>query len=289
MLESLGHDIVTLEDWRGEPCDLLLALHARKSFPSIDRFHRERPGAPLVVALTGTDLYHDLPGNPEARRSIGMATRLVALQPKAVEALPEHQREKLRVIFQSVALTRATSPPDEGGFTTCVLSHLRAVKDPLRAARAARLAPAESRVLVLHAGAAIEPGAADEARAEEADNPRYRWLGELTHEEALELLARSHLLVLTSRLEGGANVVSEAIAASVPIVSSWIAGSIGILGEDYPGYFPVGDTRALANLLWRAERDNAFYADLKARCLRLQPLFDPGRERESWRMLLQEL
>jgi glycosyltransferase involved in cell wall biosynthesis len=78
---------------------------------------------------------------------------------------------------------------------------------------------------------------------------RYGWRGAVPRTEALAVLARSRLLALTSLQEGGANVVSEALAAGVPIVSSAIPGSIGLLGADYPGYFPVGDTEALATVL----------------------------------------
>lgn len=289
LLRELGHEVVVTDAWAGEPCDALVALHARKSHPSIARFRRERPDAPLVVALTGTDLYADLPTSAEARQSLELASRLVALQPAAREALPPHVRDKLRPIYQSAPAPRETPTPAADAFEVSVLSHLRAVKDPLRAAMAARLLPASSRIQVVHAGGVLDAGLDAQARSEEAATPRYRWLGELSRDEALRLLARSRLLALTSRLEGGANVVSEAIAASVPVVSSHIDGSIGILGADYPGYFPVGDTQALADLLVRAETDRAFYADLKARCERLKPLVDPARERESWRALLAEL
>jgi glycosyltransferase involved in cell wall biosynthesis len=102
-------------------------------------------------------------------------------------------------------------------------------------------------------------------------------------------LARSRLLAVTSKLEGGANVVSEALAHGVPVVSSHIEGSLGILGNDYPGYFPVGDTRALADLLIRCESDPAFYRSLQTHCRRLKPLVHPARERRSWKQLLAEL
>src|SRR5439155_19877091 len=110
---------------------------------------------------------------------------------------------------------------------------------------------------------------------------RYRWLGDLPRWKALRLLARSRLLVLTSRLEGGANAISEAIAAAVPVLASHISGSVGILGAGYPGYFPVGDTPALAVLLDRAETDADYYGSLQAWCRRLRPLVRPARERES--------
>lgn len=291
LLTQLDHEVAVSQEWTGEPCDVLVALHARRSFPSVDRFQRERPGAPLVVALTGTDLYADLDTSPEARRSLDLATRLVALQARAGERLPDRVRHKLRVIYQSAHAVDAADPPakDKDAFEVCVLSHLRHVKDPLRAAVAAALLPPSSRIRVLHAGAALEPDLAAQARAEQETNPRYRWLGELPREEALRLLARSSLLVLTSRLEGGANVVSEAIAADVPVVSSRIDGSIGLLGADYPGYFPVGDARALADLLFHVENDQPFYRELKNRCSRVKPLVDPARERESWSGLLAEL
>src|SRR5262249_302671 len=152
-----------------------------------------------------------------------------------------------------------------------------------------RLLPSSSQVRVLQVGAALSSDMEEQARAEEAGNPRYRWLGDLPRWKALRVLARSRLLVLTSLLEGGANVGSEAIAASVPVLASHIPGSVGILGADYPGYFPIGDTRALAQLLSRAENDAAFYNALTAHSRRLRPLVRPGRERESWRRLLREL
>jgi len=97
------------------------------------------------------------------------------------------------------------------------------------------------------------------------------------------------LLVQTSLSEGGANVISEAIAASVPILASAIPGSIGLLGQDHPGYFPVGDEQALSALLWRAETDTEFYESLQERSRSLRPLVDPAREMASWEQLLQEL
>src|SRR5262249_40608724 len=120
-------------------------------------------------------------------------------------------------------------------------------------------------------------------------NPRYRWLGERPRGRALYFLSGCRLLALTSHLEGGANAVSEALAVGVPVGSSRIAGSGGLLGAGYPGYFPCRDARALAGPLRRAETDAAFYGDLRARCERLRGLADPRRERQTWQKLLGEL
>jgi len=289
LLRALGHRVTIGQAYRGERCDVLVALHAGRSAPSVERFRAERPDAPLVLALTGTDLYGEIHTSPVAQRSLELATRIVVLQPEGVAELPERLRPRARVIYQSVEAPRSLPPPRDDRFEVCVMGHLRPVKDPLRTALAARLLPADSRVHVVHLGAALSDDMAEQARAEMAANPRYRWLGELPRGKALRLLARCRLLVLTSQLEGGANVVSEALAASVPVVSSRIAGSLGLLGEDYPGYFPVGDTRALADLLHRAEADADFYRTLQEWCARLRPLVDPARERQSWEELLREL
>ena len=288
-LRELGHHVRVAQEYDSQRCDLLIALHAFKSHASIRRFRSERPQDPLVLCLTGTDLYGDIHTRPEARASLELATRLVVLQPLGLDALPEPLRGKTRVIYQSVPALTIKGQPRRDVFEVCVLGHLRPVKDPLRTAWAARLLPASSRVRVLQVGGALSDDLAEQARAEEACNPRYRWLGERPRGQALRLLARCRLLALTSELEGGANVISEAVGLGVPVVSSRIAGSLGLLGADYAGYFPFGDTPALADLLWRAETDTAFHDTLLAQGAQRRPLFEPARERQSWHELLREL
>jgi putative glycosyltransferase (TIGR04348 family) len=288
ILRGLGHRVRVTQRYAGEALDLLVALHARKSAESVAAFARDHPRAPIVVTLTGTDVYHDLGRSAAARRSLALATRIVALQPLAGRELPASLRAKVRVVHQSARRPSRPARRRSDIFEVAVLAHLRAVKDPLRAARAARLLPAGSRIRILHLGAPLDPRLARQARREAAGNPRYRWLGERPRGQALRILARCRLLVLTSRLEGGANAVSEAVVCGVPVISSRIAGSVGLLGSDYPGYFPPGDTRALARLLERAERDGAFRARLAARGRRLRPRFAPARERAAWRRLIEE-
>jgi glycosyltransferase involved in cell wall biosynthesis len=95
--------------------------------------------------------------------------------------------------------------------------------------------------------------------------------------------------VITSRIEGSSNVLSEALACAVPVIASRISGLIGTLGRDYPGYFPVGDTRALSRILRRAEIDAAFYRSLKSAAKELSTLISPRREVAAWKELLTEL
>jgi putative glycosyltransferase (TIGR04348 family) len=288
ILQNLGHRVSVDEKYRGQTCDILVALHARKSSESIRVFKKQYPDRPLAVALTGTDLYRDIRASGAARQSLDLADRLIVLQSMGPAELPRRLRRKTRVIYQSASRVRGAERRGNV-FKVCVIGHLRSEKDPMRTALAARSLPALSKIQVVHVGRAMNEEMGARARAETARNPRYCWLGELPHWKTRRLLAGSHLLALTSRMEGSANVLSEAIASSVPVVASKISGLIGTLGKRYPGYFPVGNTRALARLLRRAESDPRFYRQLKSHCARLRPLADPRRERGAWKKLLAEL
>ena len=289
LLRRLGCRVRVVQAYDGEPCDLLIALHARKSAASVARVRRESPETPIVVALTGTDLYHDLRRSASARRTIDVASKLVVLQPLALRELPARYWPKTVVIRQSVRMPWVRPPARARHFDVAVLSHLRRVKDPLRAAYAARRLPPESRIRVLHAGAALELAYIDRVRAEAERNPRYVWKGELPRWKAKRLLASSHLLLVTSRSEGGANVISEAAVAGVPILATRVPGNIGLLGKTYPGYFDVGDTEGLAELMRRAETDRDFYADLVRHVRALKRLLLPARELAAWKLELEEL
>ncbi|HEX5412568.1 MAG TPA: selenoneine biosynthesis selenosugar synthase SenB [Terriglobia bacterium] len=294
ILRKLGHHVMLAQSYQGTPVDLLLALHAKRSYPAIRRFHRLHPDRPLIVALTGTDVYRDLRKSRRAQTSLDLATRLVVLQPKALDEIRPRLRDKAAVIFQSARpaprnCPRPLAARNARSFDVCVVGHLRPVKDPFRAALAARLLPPDSCIRILHFGAALSAGMANFARAEMERNSRYHWRGERPRWNLQRILARSRLCVLSSKLEGGANLLSEAIVNRVPVLASRIPGSVGILGEDYPGYFRVGDTGQLAQLLERAENDRAFLRLLRSRCARRLALFQPAREKAAWRKLLNDL
>jgi glycosyltransferase involved in cell wall biosynthesis len=111
-----------------------------------------------------------------------------------------------------------------------------------------------------------------------AREPRYRWLGSLPHAQALRWLASSHAMVISSRMEGGANVVCEALRIGVPVLASRIPGNIGLLGADYAGYFPLEDERALAELIGLAATDQRFYSKLRNRVRTLRGMVAPRAE-----------
>jgi putative glycosyltransferase (TIGR04348 family) len=268
----------------------MIAIHAWRSADSIRNFRELYPDRPLIVALSGTDVYDYIDRDPAPTlRSLACADRLVALQELVRRRVPARFRAKLRVVHQSAVPPRRVQRRPSRRFDVAVIGHLREVKDPFRAAKAARRLPASSRIRIVHLGAAETPRWAAAAKAEMAANPRYVWRGDRPRAEVRRLLGRARAMVLSSLSEGGANVISEAVTAGVPVLATRIDGSVGLLGRDYPGYFPVGDTEALARLLNRIETDAAFRERLQRAIARRAHLFRPALEKAAWKKLIDEI
>ncbi len=286
-LRQAGHRVSMAVQWDEKPADLMIALHARRSHAAIARFAALQPDRPVILVLTGTDVYRDIHCDADARKSLVLAHGIVALQEQGPLELPEALRPKARFIYQSSPRLKPASRPVRT-FDICVAAHLREEKDPFRAALAARLLPADSRIRIRHIGGPLETGMAERAQRHAAEVPRWHWLGALTHGETRRRIARSHLLVLSSRMEGGANVICEAVMAGTPVLASRIPGNVGMLGAEYAGYFPFGDETALAELMLRAEQDPDFYRQLTEQCAVRAPLFEPAREAAAIPALVRE-
>src|SRR5678815_5133757 len=119
ILRSLGHRVAIAPGYEDERCDVLVALHARRSAEAVFRYRRRFPEAPLIVALTGTDLYRDIRRSRRAQRALEAADRLVALQPLAADELEPHLRGKLRVIYQSAEATHGQVRRSREFFDVC--------------------------------------------------------------------------------------------------------------------------------------------------------------------------
>lgn len=290
ILRELGHEVQVAHRYEGAAADLMIALHAWRSSDSIRNFRQHYPDRPLIVALSGTDIYDYIDRDPTPTlHSLACADRLVALQELARRRVPARFQPKVRVVYQSVPLLHPSRPRTTRTFDVAVIGHLRKVKDPFRAAKAARRLPATSRVRIVHLGAAETPQWAAAAKAEMKVNPRYVWRNDRPRAEVRRLLGRARAMVLASLSEGGANVISEAVAAGVPVLASRIDGSVGLLGRDYPGYFPVGDTAALTRLLHRIETSPDFLMRLHRAIARRAHLFRPAREKAAWKKLVSEV
>lgn len=296
---ELGHHVEVMPFVEGSSVDVLapdadfvVVLHARRCAGAAVAAKTEGPQRPLIVALAGTDLYKDLPDNIEASEALDLADALVVLQPDGLEHLESMKRawvEKAHVVHQSVQPKGLTHQPSSDTFTVVVLSFLRDVKDPLLAAKAARLLPSSSNVRVVHAGSAHSTEWEEQAIQEAHANPRYEWLREVDTEAASKLLASAHVLACTSVLEGGANVVSEAIAQGVAVIGTDIGGNRGLLGSDHPGLVPVGDFEALAKLINSLEQNPDQLAELTQRSKDRQWITAPRHEQAQWQAVLDTL
>lgn len=255
----------------------MIALHARRSATSIEAFATCFPHRPLVVVLTGTDLYRDIRTDEPARRSLVLASRLIVLQQEGLLELPAAQASKAMVIYQSA---RALRPGRRSSrfFDLALVGHQRPEKDPLTAVRALLRLSGDLTVRLFHVGAALDKGLAAEVAALGARDSRYYCLGALPQAETRQRIKQCRLLLLPSLMEGGANVLIEAVTSGVPVLGSDIAGNRGMLGADYPGWFPVGDDARLADLIRAAMHDPEYYAALSRLCAERVSLFSPARE-----------
>ena len=276
--------------WDGAAAQAMIALHARRSAQSIAEF--AATGAPLAVVLTGTDLYRDIRSDAAAQRSLELADRLVVLQSRGPDELPQALRPRTEVIYQS-APTLAPGRPRKRSFDLLLVGHLREEKDPMTALRALARLPAHrppfQRLRLVHVGGDKDPALAASFRQAAASDPRVELRGVMSHAKTRQLIRRARVLLLPSRMEGGANVLIEAVTASVPVLASRISGSLGMLGDDYDGYFDPGDDEGLARLIGRCQEDPAFVDRLRSQCALRAPLFAPDRERAAVRRLAHNL
>ena len=267
--------------------DVVIALHARRSAAALREFHKNAPTVPRILVLTGTDLYRDIRSDAEAKHSLQIASHLVLLQPAGLAELTPSMIEKTSVIFQSAKTLTPfkRSSVQQKYLSVMMIGHLRAEKDPLTFLQACTLLR-HMPIQFTHIGSALEASMAPHITATTAATPHYHWLGNQSHAVTRQRLKRCDVMVITSVMEGGANVIIEAITSGVPVIASDIAGNRGMLGDDYLGYFPVGDAPALAALIQRAATDQLFLTALRRQCDSRRELFSPARERASVQLMV---
>jgi glycosyltransferase involved in cell wall biosynthesis len=174
-------------------------------------------------------------------------------------------------------------------FNCLFVGHLREEKDPLTALHAWACLPQGLPMHLTLIGGALDQVLAEAVRTLVAREPRVRWLGARPHGWTRQAIKRAHLLVVPSRMEGGANVIAEAVTAGTPVLASRVPGNVGMLGRGYRGYFPPGDAARLARLIQRFRDDALFCRALTQDCRARQPLFAPARERTALLQLMREV
>ena len=285
--------------------DIMVALHARRSAPSIAAWRAAHPHAPLVVVLTGTDLYRDIATDASAQHSLQWADALIVLNELGARSLPEALRSRCHVVLQSCG-ARRTLPKPARVLRAVAVGHLREEKDPATlfaavqqlAATGPTASPAgpphagrgRTAIRIDHIGRALDAALGAQAQALAAQWPgTYRWLGGLAHEQARRRIQAAHVLVHPSRMEGGAHVVIEALRSGTPVLASRIDGNMGLLGTDYAGYFEPGDARALARLLEQLQQDPDMLGHLREQAAARAPRFEPAAEAAALRAVIDPL
>jgi putative glycosyltransferase (TIGR04348 family) len=286
LFADLGHRSTIVGHPSGR-ADVVVALNAYRSAQAI---HAAGDDSLVVVVLTGTDVYRFLESDRNVvLRALDRADRLVGLNDRIGENLEARHRARLDIIHEGAARSTVDRGVDPTEVSVVVVGHLRDEKDPQTVAAAVRDLPAASRISVHHYGAAHTDEWATWARAEERSNGRYRWHGEVPRDQLDAIYARSHVLVNSSTCEGGANAISEAVMAGLPILASDIPGNVGVLGDDYPAYFPVGDPVSLRASLVEIEHRQARTRDLEAAVAGIQKRLDPELERQRWSALFERM
>ena len=277
-----------LKNWDADASDnVMLALHARRSADSISAWHAQRGSKGLILALTGTDLYRDIHSDTSAQHSLDAAGHLIVLQELGVQQLPKQHRSKSVTIFQSTG-TRKTLAKTTKHLNAVMVGHLRDEKMPQTLFEAARLLKNESHIRITHIGAGLDENLAQDAMNTEALCAGYIWAKGLKHAQTLARIQRAHVLIHTSKMEGGAHVVMEAVCSGTPVLASRMDGNVGMLGGDYLGYFPVGDAQALAALLQRCKDEPRFLDQLAKQCAKRAPLFSPASEQSNLNQLVAQ-
>ncbi len=288
LMLSAAYRVRLVGTWQGGDEDLMIALHARRSAASIRAWRELRGPSPLGVVLTGTDLYRDIATDADAQRSLQLADALVVLNARGALRLPDALRPRAHVVLQSCPARRTLAKPVRH-LRALMVGHLRDEKDPRTFWRAVERLGGRDDLRFDHIGGALDTTLGEEATRLAQRQPQFRWLGPLPHAEVRRRIQAAHLLVHASRMEGGAHVVIEALRSGTPVIASRIDGNLGLLGDDWPAIFEVGDDAALATLIERARDEPAMLIDLKRSAAERAPLFAPEAEREALMRIVRGL
>ena len=266
----------------------LIALNGRKGAEEIFKFLQRQPDNPVIALLTGTDVNHPEMEQPDSitRKALELSTAIVSLHDGFAHRIPKHLLEKTEVIYPSVMLPDPLDHSPSKPPKVIIAGNFRAEKNPSLMMKAVR----EMKESPLHFHAYGQGG--DYQRDLErtaAECPHFYFHGVKEHDVLLGEMQAAHVLLNTSTQEGGANAICEAIALGLPVVASRIAGNMGMLGENYAGFFPVEEVTKLIEILGRAAKNHDFYQLLKEQIATRAPLFSHQRETEQWVNLIHRM
>lgn len=225
------------------PGTLIHALHAVRAGTRALQLARG-VGAPLVVTLTGTDM-----GAAAAELSeVLQAADAVVVYHEAARAELRGRLPALttpvEVIPPGVPLPPTARPPRGDALVFLLPGGIRPVKDPLFALEPLRRLHAslpQVRFVLCGPVRDADFGAGVLARLDAI--PWARYAGEVPHDEMAEMYADAAVVLNTSRSEGLANAVLEAMACGRAVLASDIPGNRAAIRHGVDGllYRDAGD------------------------------------------------
>lgn len=289
IFRQLGHNVrIASPSDAVTETDILVALNPVRCSSYLEDLPLSE--TPLIVVLTGTDIYNELKKKPNFYRHLESARVLIGLHPGITEEVPERYRSKLRVIVQS-APNQKSRPQNNILYGQAIfIANLRYFKRPMTVFAAACALNENVNINITHIGDIVDDEYHFWSQPEfHKTVPRYNWLGAKTREDTASALASSDVMLIASSTEGGSNVQSEAISAGVPIISSRNRCVESLLGSDYPGLFDTDNHHQLACLIEKFFVDHSFRELLKSNVSRASYQFSYDLEVEKWKNVIQEI
>ena len=90
-------------------------------------------------------------------------------------------------------------------------------------------------------------------------DPRCKFLGQISNENLLKRMKKSHVLLLTSLYEGFGQVLLEALSCSLPVITTYNTGGVDIIDHGKNGFLtPVRDTKKTIEILHNLYHNEEF-------------------------------
>lgn len=311
--QSLGHEVQSVSV-RGTPLerehlkdlirtsDLILALHSGHCHEVLELWREMGKPIPLIFLVSGTDLFEPLLNTRTFSADFISAcedAHSIVTFAQGFDRLfssfgKECWAEKNQTIFQGASPV-SWKMADHDPRHAVVIGHLRFIKDPWISVRALEILQSSLRAVgpgfqIQHFGTSLDPGTEEEIRNAQKrfPGPDWKWesRGAVTGKEIRAVMSSAPLLIQPSIHEGGANVVGEFLVSGLPIIASNAPGNVGLLGEDWPGLFGVGDDQGLADLLQQWLESEEFRKRLFVASSELSQQHDRVHEKVAWERLL---
>ncbi len=264
-LQNLGYRVFVYNGFEEkvnvEGVRCAFVLHAEKGSHVIKELAAKN--VPVVLVLTGTDLYRDIISTKNSKkercfRSIQLASAIVVLHENAVSDLLKvvsFPRERIFVVLQSVVdfKKRTFLFKKKNHYKILLLSNIRKEKGIIVAISGflefQKNIDARTKFTLDHIGGVLDQGYFKKITNLLEGVKSVSFLGSIEKDKLQTMLASYDLLLHSSFIEGGSLVIQEAQNAGLPIIASDISCHAALLGSAYVGLHSVGSAKDVSEKL----------------------------------------